>query len=159
MLQSGSTVITNIAQTIWVQNQPFVKWTSACSWGHGIKCKITRKACAINQVQQKIKMENAAAKSFKQIDKLIKRDWAYMRWNKDDKTNTRQSLSGFVKAGKVNKNKRTSYLARVIKYWGAQYRDRFARLYYYLFCSKTNNTVTDSPVSTIPVPAKPFRGG
>ena len=82
-----------------------------------------------------------------------------MCWTKYDKTNIQQGFSGFVKAGKVNKNRRTSCLARVTKYWGVQHKDRFARLYYYSYCSKTNNIVTDSAVSTIPVPVKPFTGG
>ena len=150
---------TNIAQTICVQDQPFVIWTSAWSWVHSIECEITRKACTINLVQQKIRMRNAAAKSSEPINKLIKRDWAHMRWTKDNKTNMRHGFSGFVKAGKLNKNRRTSCLARVTKYWRVQHRDRFARLYYYPRCTKPNNIVTDLPVSPIPVPAKPSTGG
>lgn len=86
-------------------------------------------------------MKNAAAKSSKQIDKLIKQDWAHMRWTKDDKTNMQQAFSGFIKADKINKNKQTGCLARVKKYWVVQYQDRFARLYYYPCYSKINNTV------------------
>ena len=66
-------------QTIWIQDQPFVNWTSAYFCMHGIECEITHKACAIDQAQQKVKMQNAAAKSFEQIDKVIKQNWAYMR--------------------------------------------------------------------------------
>lgn len=39
-----------------------------------IKCKIISKAYAINLVQQNIKIENAIAKLYEQIDKLIKQD-------------------------------------------------------------------------------------
>ena len=77
-----------------------------------------------------------------------------MRWIKDDKTNIQQGLSSFVKAGKVNKNRQTSCLAKITKYWEVQHWDRFARLYYYSLCSKTNNIMTDLSVSTIPVLAK-----
>ncbi len=75
-------------------------------------------------------MENAHAKSFEQIDELIKRDWAHMKWSKDEKSHMRKSLVGFVKAGKTNETRWTSCLTRVTKYWGVQHRDRFARLNY-----------------------------
>lgn len=39
-----------------------------------------------------------------------------MPLTKNYKTNMRQGLSGFVKTGKVNKNKNTSYLAKITKY-------------------------------------------
>ena len=77
-LQSGDTVTTNIVQTIWVQDQPFVNWTSVWSWMHGIKCEITCKAYPIDLVQQKIRMENVATQSSEQINNLMKRDWVHM---------------------------------------------------------------------------------
>ena len=64
-------VSTNNAQTIWVQDQLFVDWTSVWTWMRSIECEITRKTCSINLVQQKIRMENVFAKSFEQIDELI----------------------------------------------------------------------------------------
>ena len=100
-------------------------------------------------------MKNAAAKSFKQINKLIKQDGVLICWTKDNKTIIQQRFSGYIKAGKKNKNRHTSCLAKVTKYWGVQHRDKFARLYYYLCCSKTHKTMTDLSVSTISVPAKP----
>ncbi len=78
-LKSGSTVSTNNAQTIWVQDQPFVDWTSAWTWVRSLECETTCKACSIDLVRQKIKMENTFAKSSKQVDKLIKQDWAHMK--------------------------------------------------------------------------------
>lgn len=79
---------------------------------HSIKCEITYKVYSIDLVQQKIRMENILAKFSKQINKLIKRDWAHMQWTKDNKTNMRKGLLYFIKSGKVNKSKRISYLAK-----------------------------------------------
>lgn len=45
---------------------------------YSIKSKITYKVCAINLDQKKIKIKNAAAKSLRQIDKLIKQDGVYI---------------------------------------------------------------------------------
>lgn len=61
-------------------------------------------------------MKNIFAKSFEQIDKLIKRDWAYIQWSKDNKTNMRKGFIGFVKVGKQNKTRRTNYLTKMTKY-------------------------------------------
>lgn len=56
------------------------------------------------------------AKIFEQINKPIKQDWAYIKWSKDNKINILKSLARFVKTGKQNKTKQTSYLTRVTKY-------------------------------------------
>lgn len=71
----GSYVTTNNANTIWVQDQPFADWGSAWAWVNQIDCPVTRKGCAIDLVCQKIRLENASAKSSGEIDELIKRDW------------------------------------------------------------------------------------
>lgn len=76
---------------------------------------MTCKAYTINLVQQKVRIKNVAAKSSEQINKLIKQDWANMRQTKDNKPNIQKGFSGFAKAGKVNKTRWTSYLARVRK--------------------------------------------
>lgn len=71
-------VIINIVQTIWVQEQLFVDWTSTKSWLYNIKYEIACKDCTINLIQQKIRIEKLVAKSAKQIDELIKQDCAYI---------------------------------------------------------------------------------
>lgn len=86
-LQSGSYVTTNVASTIWVQDQPFGDWKSAWDWVYGIEYPVTRKRCAIDLVGQKIRMEDAAAKSSEQINELIKRDWQHLELNKSGKKN------------------------------------------------------------------------
>lgn len=70
----GSYVTTNNANTIWVQDQPFADWGSAWAWVNQIDCPVIRKWCAIDLVCQKIRFENASAKSSGEIDELIKRD-------------------------------------------------------------------------------------
>lgn len=47
-----------------------------------------RKTCAINLVGQKLKMENTFAKTFEQIDELIKQDWQYLQLDKYKKEHT-----------------------------------------------------------------------
>lgn len=61
-----------------------------------------RKKCAIDLVGQKIRMENASAKTFKQIDKLIKRDWQYLGLDKSKKISMQNKLLGYIKTGKEN---------------------------------------------------------
>lgn len=61
-------------------------------------------------------MENAFTKSSKQIDELIKQNWAYMHYNMDKKNNMRKSLASFVKADKANDIRWTSCQIRVTKY-------------------------------------------
>ena len=53
-----------------------------------------------------------------------------MQWSKNDKTNMRKGLAGFVKAGKLNETRRPSCLTRFIKYRGVKQYDTFARLNY-----------------------------
>lgn len=104
-------------------------------------------------------MKNAAAKSFKQMDKLIKRDQVYICQIKDVKTNMQQGFLGFVKAGKINKKKQTSFWMRITKYQEVQQWNKFARFYYYPCYSKMNNIVTDLLILIISILAKRFTEG
>ena len=135
-LQSGSYVNTHVASTIWVQDQAFGNWQSAWTWVYAIECSVTRKGCAIDLVGQKIRIENISAKTSVQIDKLIKRDWQHLRFDKSEKKIMRDGLSGYVKAGKKNEIRRTNCLLRISKAWDVQQQDRFARLPYPC-CNKT----------------------
>lgn len=85
----------------------------------------------IDLISQKIRLENASAKSATEIDKLIKRDWVYMGLDKKEKKDLQANLAGFIKTGKSNEKKQTSCLSHVLKYWRVQYQDRFARLHYF----------------------------
>lgn len=69
-----------------------------------IKSNEIYKECVIDLISQKVKIKNALAKTFKQIDKLIKRDWQYMRLHKSEKKSLQDRLAGYVKTGKKNKN-------------------------------------------------------
>ena len=54
-----------------------------------------------------------------------------MQWSKDNKTNMRKSLTGFIKAGKLNETKQISCLTlKVTKYCNVQHCNRFACLNY-----------------------------
>lgn len=128
--QSGSYVTINNANTIWVQDQPFVDWRSAWAWVNQIKYSVTRKGCAIDLISQKIRFENASAKSSTEIDELIKRDWVHLGLDKKEKKELRAGLTGYIRAGKSNEKRRTSCLLRVSKYWGIEHRERFAMLHY-----------------------------
>ena len=65
-------------------------------------------------------MENTSAKTSEQINKLIKQDWQHLGLNKSEKKSMWDGLSGYIKAGKKNKLKRTSCLVRILKAWDVQ---------------------------------------
>lgn len=109
-LESSSYMSTNIASTIWVQDQPFENWKSAWSWMYAIKWPRMRKKCAIDLVSQKIRIEDAFAKTSKQINELIKRDWQHLELDKSEKKSMRDRLSDYIKAGKKNEKRQTNYL-------------------------------------------------
>ena len=87
---------------------------------YAIKCPVIRKRCAIDLVGQKIRMKNTSAKTSAQIDKLIKRDWQHLGFDKSEKKSMRDGLSGYVKAGKKNEIRGTNCLLRILKAWGVQ---------------------------------------
>ena len=74
-----------------------------------------RKGYAIDLVGQKIRIENASAKTSNQIDKLIKQDWQYLGLDKSEKKSMRDGLLGYVKAGKKNEYRWNNYLAQISK--------------------------------------------
>ena len=82
---------------------------------YAIECLVICKGCNIDLVGQKIRIENASAKTSEQIDKLIKRDWQHLRLNKSEKNSIQDELLGYVKAGKKNEIKRTNCLAQISK--------------------------------------------
>ena len=63
-------------------------------------------------------MENISAKTFKQIDELIKRDWQHLGLDKFEKKSMQDRLLGYVKAGKKNELRRINCLAQILKTWG-----------------------------------------
>ena len=97
---------------------------------YAIKCPVTCKRYAINLGGQKIWIENASAKTFEQIDELIKREWQHLGLDKSEKKSIQDKLLGYVKTGKKNKIRETNCQARISKAWGIQQQDRFARLSY-----------------------------
>ena len=119
-LQFSGYVNTHFASTIWVQDQVFGNWQSAWTWVYAIKSLVTRKRCVIDLVGQKIRMENASAKIFVQIDELIKRDWQHLGFDKSEKKSMQNGLSGYVKAGKKNEIKKTNCLSQISKAWDVQ---------------------------------------
>ena len=50
------------------------------------------KRCSINLLGQKIRIENAFAKTFEQIDELIKQDLQYLRLDKSENEYARQVI-------------------------------------------------------------------
>ena len=55
-----------------------------------------------------MQMENTSAKTSKQIDKLIKRDWQYLGLDKSEKKSIRDGLLNYEKTGKKNEPKQTN---------------------------------------------------
>lgn len=90
--------------------RPLVETESnmAVKYSHFEVCPIIRKGCAIDLVGQKIRLEDASAKTSGEIDELIKRDWVHIGLDKSERRNLRDGLSSYVKAGKKNEKKRTS---------------------------------------------------
>ena len=80
-----------------------------------IECPVKHKVCTINLVDQKIKMENGFTKISEQIDKLIKRDWQYLRLDKSEKKSMQDELLGYIKGGKKNELRQTNCLVRISK--------------------------------------------
>lgn len=71
-------------------------------------------------ISQKIRIENAGAKSVGKIDDLIKWDWVHLGSEKKEKRELQAGLAAYVKAGKSNEKRRTSCLARINKHWGTK---------------------------------------
>lgn len=81
-LNAESHVRIHQAETIWIQEQPFILYKNAWRWVYGIENIVTRGACAADLVAQKIRLRNASAKSMEKISNMLKKDLVYLGLNK-----------------------------------------------------------------------------
>lgn len=57
-----------------------------------------RKDCAVNLVQQKIRLLNTRAKDVEKISKLLKKDFVYINLGKKESTSLQDNFNGYIKA-------------------------------------------------------------
>ncbi len=97
-LATGSYVITNYAETIWVHEQAFTSWSEAWKCVYQIQNVETRRVCAVDLVSQKIKALNATTKSAAEISNMLQKDFVHLGLDKKELSALRTSLDGYIKA-------------------------------------------------------------
>ena len=100
-LNAGSHIITFVAKTIWVHEQPFTLWQVVWKWVYQIQNLETQKACANDLVGRKIRSLDASAKSLEEISDMLKKDFVHLGLDKKESKELRAGLDGYIKAVSV----------------------------------------------------------
>ncbi len=92
---------------------------------------MTRHGCAFDLTSQLIENLNAQSMTTIKIEKLLNKDWDYLRINKEDRKTLLKRLAPYIKAGKATSKRRTSCFNPIEQTWSIADQNKFSRLYYF----------------------------
>ena len=88
---------THQAETIWIQEQPFISYRDTWRWIYSIENIVTRGAFAVDLVAQKIRLLDVLVKSAEEISNILKKNVIHLGLNKKSAKKLRAALNGYVK--------------------------------------------------------------